>query len=108
MYGTATGLIRIKAANDEQLTVSYAITRHPPMRITLRRMLVAAAAGACAVLAQPAYAQREAHDFHGRDFHGFTPHERNIWVGGHWQQGWHDNRFAWWWVSLARQHVRFL
>jgi hypothetical protein len=81
------------------------------MRITLRHVLAAAA---CVLLAQPARAQRdpdawhghEPHghegygpDFHGRDFHGFSPAERAIWQGGHWQHGWHDNRFAWWWVA---------
>jgi hypothetical protein len=65
------------------------------MRNTLRYILVAAGIGICAVLAQPADAQRAARDFHGRDLRGFTPHERGIWQGGRWQQGWHDNRFAW-------------
>ncbi len=69
------------------------------MRFALRYILLVAAVGACAMLAQPACAQRNAHDFHGRDFHGFTSQERGVWQGGHWQQGWHDNRFAWWWVA---------
>ncbi|MGA3401252.1 MAG: hypothetical protein ABSC95_18715 [Acetobacteraceae bacterium] len=69
------------------------------MRTTLHHILLATAVSACAALAQPAYAQRDGHDFHGRDFHGFTPQERGVWQGGHWQQGWHDNRFAWWWVA---------
>lgn len=68
------------------------------MRTTLRHLLIAAAIGACAALAQPAYAQREGRDYHGRDYHGFTPHERDVWRGGRWQQGWHDGRYAWWWV----------
>jgi hypothetical protein len=39
------------------------------------------------------------HDFHGRDFHHFTPYERQVWSDGHWEHGWHDNRFAWWWTA---------
>ena len=38
-------------------------------------------------------------DFHGRDYHHFSPAERGIWRGGHWEHGWHDNRFAWWWTA---------
>lgn len=68
------------------------------MRTTLRHLLIAAAVGACAALAQPAYAQREGRDYHGRDYHSFTPHEHDVWRGGRWQQGWHDGRYAWWWV----------
>jgi len=37
-------------------------------------------------------------DFHGRDFHRFSPHERSLWIGGHWTHGWHDGRYAWWWT----------
>jgi hypothetical protein len=78
-------------------------TRHPHLRNTFRYTILAAGC-ACLVLAQPASAQHDAHGFHGGDFHGrkfyaFTPHERGIWLGGHWQHGWHDNRFAWWWVA---------
>ncbi len=39
------------------------------------------------------------YDFHGRDFHHFTPYERQTWSGGHWEHGWHDNHFAWWWTA---------
>jgi hypothetical protein len=38
-------------------------------------------------------------DFHSRDFGRFSPVERGIWRGGRWQHGWHDNRFAWWWIA---------
>jgi hypothetical protein len=54
---------------------------------------------AFAVSAPSAQAQHRGGDFHGRDFHHFTPSERQAWVGGHWVNGWHDNRFAWWWVT---------
>lgn len=37
-------------------------------------------------------------DFHGRNFQHFAPHERNLWRGGRWEHGWHDGRFAWWWI----------
>ncbi len=37
-------------------------------------------------------------DFHGRDFRHFSPHERTLWIGGHWIHGWHDRRYAWWWT----------
>lgn len=89
------------------------------MRTALRPVLLAAAVGACMVLAQTARAQHDSHDhgdhggdhghdfhggdfhgdFHGRDFHHFSPYEMGVWRGGHWQQGWHDGRFAWWWLA---------
>lgn len=37
-------------------------------------------------------------DYHGREFEHFTPAEREHWSGGHWEHGWHDGRFAWWWA----------
>lgn len=68
------------------------------MRIKLLRVVVATAL--CALAVQPALAQhRDGHGFYGRDFHRFTPAERHVWTGGHWEHGWHDNRFAWWWVT---------
>lgn len=39
----------------------------------------------------------ERYDFHGRDFHRFTPHELGFWSGGRWVHDWHDGRFGWWW-----------
>ena len=36
-------------------------------------------------------------DYHGRDIHSFTPQEHDHWRTGHWEHGWHDGRFAWWW-----------
>jgi hypothetical protein len=69
------------------------------MRAFLRHIAVTAALSACVALAPPAHAQHEGHhDYHGRDFHGFSPHDRQVWVGGHWDHGWHDGRFAWWWI----------
>ena len=80
------------------------------MQTLLRPLLLAAALGVCAAMAQPAFAQRDDHhdhgdhgrdyrgrDFHGRDFHAFTPRELGQWRGGRWVHGWHDGRFAWWW-----------
>jgi hypothetical protein len=80
------------------------------MRPALPTLLCAFAAAACLALAPAAGADRDrdhggdrahsrAYDFHGRDYRGFTPHERDLWRGGRWEQGWHDNRFAWWWIS---------
>jgi hypothetical protein len=37
--------------------------------------------------------------FHGRDYHNFSPAERGIGRGSHWEHRWHDNRFAWWWIA---------
>lgn len=92
------------------------------MRHFFRPVLLCAAVGAMALLAQPACAQRDDHDhsdhghaqyadhgrdargrgfhgdFHGRDFHHFTPYELGLWRGGHWVHGWHDGRLAWWWT----------
>jgi hypothetical protein len=82
------------------------------MRNALRHVPLAAAVGVCLALAQPARAQHDnfdhghdfhgghfnGGDFHGRDFHSFSPLEMNAWRGGHWQQGWHDGRYAWWWI----------
>lgn len=80
------------------------------MRHIRHPVLFAAALGACALLAQPAFAQHDEHhdrdrghdyrgrDFHGRDFHAFTPFELGLWRGGHWVHGWHDGRYAWWWI----------
>jgi hypothetical protein len=39
------------------------------------------------------------HDFHGQDFHHFGAADRAHWQGGHWVHGWHDGRFAWWWMA---------
>jgi hypothetical protein len=39
--------------------------------------------------------QRAGHDFHGRDFHGFTQREREVWLDSHWRQDWRDDGFAW-------------
>ena len=91
-----------------------------PARIRARtagpphRMAVASAFGLallCALSATPAKAQHRVHpgglfhggvfpggDFHGRDFGHFGPGELHVWRGGAWQHGWHDGRFAWWWV----------
>jgi hypothetical protein len=62
----------------------------------------------CAVASVPAQAQRGpggggfrggGGDFHGRDFGHFAPGELRAWRGGAWQHGWHDGRYAWWWVT---------
>lgn len=86
----------------------------PSMRTSLSYTTLGATLGAalCAVLALPPQAQSRDHgsqgggrdhgggyDFHGRDFHRFTPGERHTWEGGNWVHGWHDNRFAWWWTT---------
>lgn len=47
--------------------------------------------------AAPAQAQRRGSDFHGRDFHGFSPRELSVWRGGRWIHDWHDGRYGWWW-----------
>lgn len=67
------------------------------MRIKLFGAVLAIALGALTV--QPAMAQHRSHNFYGRDFHRFTPYERHVWTSGRWVHGWHDNRFAWWWVT---------
>ena len=72
------------------------------MRINLLHAALGAAL--CAMLVQPAQAQHRDRDFHrhnfyGRDFHHFAPRERQVWQGGRWTHGWHDNRFAWWWIT---------
>lgn len=76
----------------------------------MRMNLLHAAVGAalCCALIQPAFAQRggyehhgqvsRGHGFYGRDFRGFSPQERHVWTGGRWMHGWHDNRYAWWWI----------
>lgn len=68
------------------------------MRNILPRLLAFALPVTCAIAMQPALAQRHGDDFHGRDVGHFTPQEHQVWQGGHWEHGWHDNRFAWWWV----------
>ena len=70
------------------------------MRSALKLPIVAVALlAASAVHVPSAQAQHRGADFHGRDFGHFTPFERQAWRGGHWVNGWHDNRFAWWWVT---------
>ena len=72
------------------------------MRRTLQAVLIGAL---CALFAAPVLPQprdhrergAERHDFGGRDYRHFNPSERHAWEGGHWMQGWHDNRFGWWW-----------
>ena len=79
------------------------------MRTIPRHILLATALGASVALAAPACAQHDDHnyhgheghpghaDFHGRDYHAFTPHDMGVWRGGQWVHGWHDGRYAWWW-----------
>ena len=68
------------------------------MRLRTWHHLVSAAclAASLALLAPGAQADPR-HDFHGRDFHRFSPRERTIWLGGRWVHDWHDGRFGWWW-----------
>ena len=72
------------------------------MRVECRRYLLSALClvGSLALLTVDVQAQQRGHgpDFHGRDFHHFSPHERSVWRGGRWVQGFHDGRFAWWWT----------
>ena len=75
------------------------------MRTDLSRLAATAIIAAFARSVSAANAQHhcgdEYHgrDFHGRDFNRFSSAERGIWRGGHWEHGWHDNRFAWWWTT---------
>ncbi len=36
---------------------------------------------------------REIHRFHERDI--------DVWRGGHWYHGYHDNRLGWWWIAAG-------
>ncbi len=35
--------------------------------------------------------------FHDHDIRHFERHDFDTWRGGHWNHGWHDGRFGWWW-----------
>lgn len=67
------------------------------MRIKFFGAVLAVALGALTV--QPAMAQHRPNNFYGGDFHRFTPYDQQVWTSGRWVHGWHDNRFAWWWVT---------
>lgn len=67
------------------------------MRTRLLPVVLAAALGVLAV--QPVMAQHHgSYSFYGRDYHHFTPSQQHLWTTGQWYHGWHDNRFAWWWI----------
>ncbi len=36
-------------------------------------------------------------DFHGRDYHRFSPYERRVWGNGYWYRGYYGPRYGWWW-----------
>jgi hypothetical protein len=33
------------------------------------------------------------------DFAHFSPSQHAAWVGGHWNHGWHNGHFGWWWFA---------
>jgi len=37
------------------------------------------------------------HNFRGARIARFSPHEREMWVRGHWWRGRHHGHFGWWW-----------
>ena len=43
--------------------------------------------------------QMERYNFHGRDYHHFSAHERGIWHGGSWRHETYQGRLGWWWVA---------
>lgn len=68
------------------------------MRCVHWRLLVAALATVWSIHVQAVQAQGRYYDFYGRNYRHLTPYEQRIWRGGRWHRGWHDGRFAWWWV----------
>jgi hypothetical protein len=36
-------------------------------------------------------------DYHGQDFRGLGPADRDHWGRGEWRNVWHDGVFGWWW-----------
>jgi hypothetical protein len=65
-------------------------TKHIARGVALAAILVMSTAAAEAQ-------EHRWHDFYGRDFRYFGPHELAIWRGGRWIHDWHDGRFGWWW-----------
>lgn len=68
------------------------------MRNTFTRLLALAVLAGGVIAAPSAMAQHHGNDYHGRDYGHFTPQEHRAWQGGRWEHGWHDNRYAWWWI----------
>ena len=71
------------------------------MRFTVKQSLLAAAASLTIGLT-PLIASAEDHfhhEFHEREFARFAPHDRDVWVGGHWHHEWHNGRLGWWWFA---------
>jgi len=71
------------------------------MRFPVKHTLLAAAASLTIGFAPLiASAQdRFHHEFHEHEFARFAPHDREVWVGGHWHHEWHNGRFGWWWFA---------
>lgn len=66
---------------------------------TLRSLAFAAFAAAAVFAASgsPANAYEPHWRRHG-DIHRFHGYDWHHWRAGHWYHGWHDGRFAWWWL----------
>ena len=62
------------------------------------KVLVCSAAVLMAAASAPRAQAEPHHDFHGRDFHHFSPEEAHVWQGGRWVHDWHGGRYAWWWT----------
>jgi hypothetical protein len=71
------------------------------MQFTVKQSLLAAAASLTLGLA-PLVASAQDHfhhEFHEHEFARFAPHDREVWLGGHWHHEWHNGRFGWWWFA---------
>jgi hypothetical protein len=75
------------------------------LRLTSSAIVAAMAIAAVPVRAQHHHDDDFHGDFHGRDYGHFSPAERNVWRGGRWEHGWHDGRYAWWWVAGGGWYV---
>ena len=71
------------------------------MKFTVKQSLLAAAASLTIGLT-PLLASAQDHwhhEFHEHEFARFAPHDREVWLGGHWGHEWHNGRFGWWWFA---------
>ncbi len=83
----------------------------------MKRILVAVTAAILAFTSLPGIAQhREGHDrgrhegfergappghWRDREIHRFHERDIDVWRGGRWYHGYHDNRLGWWWIAAG-------
>lgn len=83
----------------------------------MKKMLVGVLSAILGLVSPPGFAQhREDHDrgrhegfsrgappghWRDREIHRFHERDIDVWRGGRWYHGYHDNRLGWWWIAAG-------